>query len=341
MVSVPQPDTQSFSRLLATLGLFLCVVAVVGPVLLLRDTGVLELTVKDLDELTPVAKAELERRQRTAATMGDAAPWVALATFVVGLIVFGIGLYRLFNQEATRDERTALELDQLRGELQPQTPTERRRAAERSLAGDDAAEDEEPDLGPEPEVEVESEPEPEPEVEVESEVEPEPEPESEVESKSEPEPKSTGKTRRAERLRHVLSLTDLVIDRLAVLAGDRYEFRYNVTLAHGRSRLELDAVLASRFPGEPDVVVEIKVPGAVTVGAVTRYFEQVTSLASAYGEQTGRPTRPWLIIAADDVPQSRQKIEDVVESVAEAYACSWSVVRTNRLESLKRPTFTR
>jgi hypothetical protein len=86
-----RPDPQSFTKFALSAGVFLVIAAVVLPGLVLRETGVLRISRKELSGLTSIARNELERRQRIARTAGTAAPYVGALFFVLGgaLLIYG------------------------------------------------------------------------------------------------------------------------------------------------------------------------------------------------------------------------------------------------------------
>lgn len=131
----PRPDSQSFTRLLISAGAFFLVAAFVVPGLVLRDTGVLTITRKELAEATPTAAKELERRQGVAADAGRAAPYVGLVFLVVGVGLLGFGVPRLRKQEQSDEERRTMELEKLRAEVRPQSPEERRERLQKDVGG--------------------------------------------------------------------------------------------------------------------------------------------------------------------------------------------------------------
>jgi hypothetical protein len=131
----PRPDSQSFTRLLISAGAFFLVAAFVVPGLVLRDTGVLTITRKELAEATPTAAKELGRRQGVAADAGRAAPYVGLAFLVLGVGLLGCGVPRLWKQEQSDEERRTMELEKLRAEVRPQSPEERRERLREDVDG--------------------------------------------------------------------------------------------------------------------------------------------------------------------------------------------------------------
>jgi hypothetical protein len=133
----PRPDSQSFTRLLISAGAFLLVAAFVVPGLVLRDTGVLTISRKELAEMTPTAAKELERRQGVASDAGRAAPYVGLMLLVAGGVLVAIGVPRLRRQEQSDEERRTIELDKLRAEVRPQSPEERRERLREDVDGEE------------------------------------------------------------------------------------------------------------------------------------------------------------------------------------------------------------
>jgi hypothetical protein len=130
---LPRPDSQSYTKFLISAGVFLVVAAFVLPGLILRETEVLTMPRAALQEVTPTAKVELERRQGIARSAGQAAPWVAGGFLIVGALLIAIGIPRLKRQEGHEDERAAMERDKLRKELMPQTQGERKEQLEAEL----------------------------------------------------------------------------------------------------------------------------------------------------------------------------------------------------------------
>jgi hypothetical protein len=124
---------------LISAGAFLLVAAFVVPGLVLRDTGVLTISRKELAEATPTAAKELERRQGVAADAGRAAPYVGLAFLVMGVGLLGCGVPRLWKQEQSDEERRTMELDKLRAEVRPQSSEERRERLREDVDGGEGA----------------------------------------------------------------------------------------------------------------------------------------------------------------------------------------------------------
>ena len=106
-----RPDARSFTRLLVSLGGILCVLAVVGPGWILRDTGTLRVTARELRQLTPHARAAMVGRQHIAADLGEAAPYLFIAFLVVGASLIVWGARRLYRQEVVEQEHATAEKD--------------------------------------------------------------------------------------------------------------------------------------------------------------------------------------------------------------------------------------
>lgn len=121
---LPRPDPQSFTRLLISLGVFLCFAAFVGPGLVLRDTGTLRVTQTQMDQLTPVGRAAMTHRQQIAADAGEWAPWAILILFVPGVVLVAIGAPRLLKKEGVEQEHASAMKDKLQRELKNQAGAE-------------------------------------------------------------------------------------------------------------------------------------------------------------------------------------------------------------------------
>jgi hypothetical protein len=100
--------------------------AFVVPGLVLRDTGVLAMSRKDLAQLTPAGKKELERRQGIARDAGKLAPYGGGLLFAAGALLIALGIPRLKRREQSEDEREQIELDKLRREMRPQSEEEQK-----------------------------------------------------------------------------------------------------------------------------------------------------------------------------------------------------------------------
>jgi hypothetical protein len=120
----PRPEAHGFTKFVLSTGAFLCVAAFVVPALLLRDTGVLLVSERTLDGLTPIARSEIRSRQQTSHHLGHAAPFIGIVLLAGGLGLLRYGFPRLRRQEEKDEEKTAMELDKLQGELKPQSEEE-------------------------------------------------------------------------------------------------------------------------------------------------------------------------------------------------------------------------
>jgi hypothetical protein len=129
-----RPDSQSFTRLLISLGAALCVAAFVGPGFVLRDTGTLRITEQELNRLTPEARKAMVHRQHVAADAGEWAPWAILILFVPGAVLVVIGALRLLPQERVDLEHRDAEKDIAKRQLRAQTPDEVERARRDEVA---------------------------------------------------------------------------------------------------------------------------------------------------------------------------------------------------------------
>jgi hypothetical protein len=135
----PRPDNQSFTKFVLSAGAFLVVAAFVVPGLVLRDTGVLELSKRELKDASTVARPELERRQQIATDSGHAVLPAGIVLFVFGCGLIGFSLPRLWQQEKRDDERAAFELGKLRREFEPQSEDEKEERIKAEAAEERAA----------------------------------------------------------------------------------------------------------------------------------------------------------------------------------------------------------
>lgn len=130
------PDSQSFSRFLASAGFFLCLAPFVGLGVILRETQVLELKRSELAQLTRVGRAELERRQRVARDVAEAAPVAGVAIFAVGLGLILYAAPSMRRREVKDEQRSDAELETLRNQLSPTSEAERGARAEEEVAAE-------------------------------------------------------------------------------------------------------------------------------------------------------------------------------------------------------------
>ena len=86
------PESQAFTKLVVSAGVFLVAAAFVVPGLLLRETDVLLIPQEELGALTPESASEIEKRQGTARLAGRAAPYVGAALFVAGVLLLWYGI---------------------------------------------------------------------------------------------------------------------------------------------------------------------------------------------------------------------------------------------------------
>jgi len=257
----PNPDSQSLTRFLVWAGAFLVVASFAVPTLVLRDAGLLTISERDLGGLTPVAKEEIERRQKIARDVGEAAPGIGIALFVVGTFLLILGIPRLRHQEQGDEERREMERDKLRLETRPQSAEERRERLQ-----EDVVEGEEGELVP-------------------------PEPMLEPPSQESPQ------RRMAERLHAAADAEDAVLARIAEITPPHYDLQPKVAVSDGEGTLFLDALLMSEIDQLPDIVVEIKYLPRKIADAGRRVREGKQQLLH-FLARYGRRSNGWLIVVA-------------------------------------------
>lgn len=266
------------------------IAAFVIPGLILRETGILRISQRELSGLTPLARKELKRRQGIDRSAGLAAPYVGILFFILGGVLIVYGAPRLKRQEEADEVRFSVELDKLRSEIKPQSKSERK---ERLM------EDVEEELGLVEDVAEE------PGSMEDGEEEPgckKPGPAAVVGKEPQPSPPASlsPRTNVRQLMRRAAEVEKRVLAHLAQIAPPRYELQANVKIAKDPTLL-LDGLLVSKVEGLPDIVVEIKSSGRnFRKNARTRINEGVAQLLR-YRAQMQRASRGWLIIVVDEV----------------------------------------
>jgi hypothetical protein len=231
-------------------------------------------------------------RQSIDEDLGAAAPWAIGATFLGGVILIGMGIPRLREQEG-------LETRKLENELQAQTFTERDTrlkaevAEELAIVGQIDRVLAKPLRPPPPVPPGPSPPEPAPGT-------PEATP-SEVREAA------------AARFRRASEVEAEVLQRLLIIAPPRYEARPQVRLGSVR----IDAALVSEDDDIPDLLVEIRARRNLTPRDATTLSELAEKVAT-YESATSRRTRGWLIIVSD-VPPANSKALPALLAAAGLY----------------------
>jgi hypothetical protein len=287
----PRPDPQSFTKFLLSAGVFLVIAAFVLPGLILRDTGVLEISRRELLGSSPVAKEELERRQRVSRDVGRAAPFLGGAAFIAGALLIGFCLPRLRRQEEQDDERSAMEMDKLRLDLEPQSDADKEERLRTEIVEDRKAAEESAELRP-------------------------PGDSSTLPSAGEMRteeggPPGYGEMDPAAEVMERAGLERRVLERLAELAPPLFELQAQVKVA-GAPRLLLDGLLVSRVDQTPDVVVEIKFTNRFVPSNIGNRLAETVSRLLRYRARFNRPAVAWLILLADGpiTDRLRRRVEE-------------------------------
>lgn len=280
----PRPELQSYTKFLLSVGVFLCLAAIVMPALVLRETTVLQVDRVELARLTPVARAELERRQRVARDLGQGVPWAAGVLLVGGLALIAYSLPGMRRKERADDDFAAASFKKLLRDIEPQTEQDREEAIREEDVEAAAAARVAAPVGARPRVPLGPPPE----------------------------------LKDRDAIRHAREEVEArVVDRIAsVTPAPQYEFRPNVKIPGPAADLRLDGLLVSRSSRAPDVVVEIKVvrfPDSIARMAV----DQLISRLARYRARTGRPVAGWLILVVDESvdPRTLMRVETYADEL--------------------------
>jgi hypothetical protein len=264
---LPRPDTQTFTKFALSVGIFLLIAALVVPGLILNDTGVLQISRRELSSYTTAARTELERRQRIARTAGHVAPFAGIFFLILGGGLIAYGAPRLKRQEDAGEERSSAELAKLRSEIRPQSEAEQKERLQES---------------------------------VEEELRTEPRSEPRSRTGVPPSSPAAGESRN-EFMRLAIEVEKRVLDQIAKSAPPEYDFQQQIVMrdpASHRSSLALDGLLVSRTDRLPDVVVEIKVARASLRNNSRNRIDEAAAILMRYRAQVPRRAITWLIIVA-------------------------------------------
>jgi hypothetical protein len=286
---------------MTTVGLFLCVLAFVGPGLVLRETSVLRISQRELNGLTPTARAELKRRQRVSHVLGVAAPWFGLAVFAGGIGLVGSAIPRLRRQEQSEERRTNAEVSKLEADLQPQTESDRRSALAKDV-------DEVTTIAG-------------------------------LELRTEPLVVETGPPF-VVRMREARAVEDEVIDRLRELRPPSYELRSEVKFSSPLDRpLLLDALLYSELDQLDDIVVEIKFSDSSSWrNNLGNRVDEALALRARYIARARRSAIVWLVIVVGDDVSISGKEHDLLKRVqTDADGVIVTLIRRSDISTLQLP----
>ena len=300
---LPRPEVNSFTRFVISLGVLLCFASVVVPALVLRETDVLRIPRAELARLTPLARQELERRQRVSRDLGEAAPYVACAALLLGLGLVAVGLPRMHEKERAEDERSSAELDKLRSEILPQTPEERQRGLEQDAADELLVREPPASRSPSPVA-----------------------------------PRSDVGDGRHEYLRQARAIEARVLDQIESSATPAYVMKPKVKVGEGMSSLLLDGLLLSRDGRQPDVLVTIRyVTHSLQKNMRNRLHEAVAQVA-IYRERVNRNAIGWLILVLDDATSEADGHFARVVAAELLHDVTVSTVHEREIGSLTLPT---
>lgn len=302
-----RPDLQSYTRFLLWAGVALLLTAFIAPAIVLRETSVLEISRHRLSELTPVARAELERRQRFSRDTGHATIYVMAGAALSGLLLIGYALPGMRRRERADDAYAAASLEKLLAEVEPQSASDRDEAVRAEVREVAAA--------PAPAAASPSQP---------------------AAVRDQP-PRMPVAQRERDRMRRAREAHRRVLERIGELASaSQYEFRPDVKFTRESSRLLLDGLLASRLTKRPDVVVEITLVDP-RVDRAQQALDQLIAHVVRYRTRTSRSATGWLVLVIADVPgvEYQSTLSEV------PYGFMVTIVREASVDDLSLPDFVR
>ncbi len=267
----PRPDPQSFTKFALSAGVFCLIAAFVVPGLILRETGVLRISRHELMGFTPLARSELQRRQRIERFAGLAAPYVGGFFLILGGGLIAYGVPRLKRQEEADEERFSVELDKLRLEVKPQSEGEREERLKEDVEEELVYEK------PSPLAEV-----------------PTTQPPS-----SRPQSSFLPMQDLHRRIRRAGDVEQRVLAHIAQIALPSYELQANVKI-EGTTTLLLDGLLVSKSEQIPDIVVEIKLSGRSLRNNMRNRIDHGAAQLTIYRARLKRKAIGWLILVSEE-----------------------------------------
>ena len=278
---MPRPEPHGFTKFVLSIGVFLCVAAFVVPALILRDTDVLLVSERELNELTPLGETEIHDRQQMARDLGGAAPYVGLILLASGLALIRYGLPRLRQQEDKEEAKTSMEIGKLEAELEPQSEEE-----EQAELAATVEEDARPVAsGPSA-------------------------PRTGMQS-----PPSASAPVRRDVMNRAREIEQRVFEHLGKIAPPEYELKTRVRVA-GEPKLLLDGILVSTIEQRPDVLVEIKLGSSYLGRNINNRIADILWRWTIYKNRLGRPAVGWLILVLEE-PLSAAVRDQIADRVSE------------------------
>ncbi len=257
---MPRPEAHGFTKFVLSIGVFLCVAAFVVPALILRDTDVLLVSERELNELTPLGEDEIHDRQQMARSLGGAAPYFGLILLASGLALIRYGLPRLRRQEDKEEAKTSMEIGKLENELEPQSEEEEQAEL--------AATIEEISRPPAPSAGMQS-------------------------------PPSAPAPVRRDVMNRAREIEQRVFEHLGKIAPQEYELKTRVRVA-GEPKLLLDGILVSTIEQRLDILVEIKLVSSYLGRNINNRIADILWRWTIYKNRLGRPAVGWLILVLEE-----------------------------------------
>jgi hypothetical protein len=277
-----KPDTDSFNRLLASLGVLLVALGCIGPLFIYKETAALRIGQRELDGLTPTAQHVIRNRQNRMNEIDGATPIVAALTVLGGVLLLFVGARGMKALQHLEFRTASALVAEAEAKIAPQSPAETeqqvREEAELVEAVDRAVADR---------------------------------PGSDTAHQAvEPDQAAIRDpvSRSAQLHRRYRETEERVLSTLANKQSSKYTFRQHVAITSGTrdfSKILLDGVFTSRKPADPDVIVEVKIAASGTV--IKLGADQLLAAITRYEATTGRHAQGWLIVVIDQTRERRRR----------------------------------
>lgn len=262
---VPRFEFGQFHKFLVSLGLVLCLVALAVPWFVLRESDALRVSSEELEGLTAIGRATIERKQEGLHALVVIWPYVSTGLLVFGSAFVALGLTRWRTRQAVLDRMEDLSRAKLEDEVRQLTPAEVDRKIERESAEasrEEASASEQRERAPQPSIGVSS--------------------------------------ASSEFRARVFEVEALVASKLRAALSDWYELRPNLAVRSSRGTADIDVVAEAKWAGGADLVVEVRVVRrwgpTVFVGD---WLLRAARNRQLYSEATGRKASAVLWMVAD------------------------------------------
>jgi hypothetical protein len=129
-----KPDTDSFHRLLASVGILLVLAALIGPILVYREMGPLRVSERELRGLTPTASKILRDRQQHIGDVQNTLPWAVTAVALAGIVLLCSGARGMRTLSKLEHRTAAATTAEAEARLSPQSQEEQDQRIQEDIA---------------------------------------------------------------------------------------------------------------------------------------------------------------------------------------------------------------